>query len=76
MYPPPLNDGTPNEHPYHLRYPDGDLYVERDGRGSQREFSLDHAILLANGMADQGLMVVEPENGTVLWTGRMVTRSR
>ena len=75
FYRPPLNDGTPNEKPYWLRYPDGDIYVLRDRGTAQREFTLVHAINIADSMADEGLMVTDPETDAVLWAGVPARRS-
>lgn len=74
----PANDGTPNGKPYMLVHTDdGSQYVHRSpGREPQRLFDLRGAIAWADHMTSHGepLAVTDPDTGTVLWTGELLTR--
>jgi hypothetical protein len=77
----PAKDGTPNGKAYTLVYAeDGSTYAYRPRSGPRvpvREFDLRQAISIADHMMtyDQlPLLVVDPETGTVMWSGEVLTR--
>lgn len=74
VYRPPADNGTPNEKPYEVFYPDGERFALR-GRGSvQRQFRLDEALRLANAGYEEGLVVYDPQADAVIWTGERAAR--